>query len=272
MIFYPYSGHNWWLHSVCSYLIATVSTDKAPKSQAQLINVVRSSYNTLTATFTRAIQYGYPGSLTIENGPLLTGAVDSTDNKKVNYTLSDADAARYTGSKTVSVANWDSFNVISTDMTGRTPVNRVVNFDVDRNPPILLENSYDPATGILKLTYSEKVNLAAAGSIVTARVVMQSQEVKDGINLTYSLVAHNDGDNIIKLKFTDLPYAGNYSFSLNPGFVTDNFKNQSALVGITLNNLNMGTELPGPFRVAQSETNSSEITLLFMNMLDLASA
>lgn len=255
-----------------AYLIAAVYTDKALKPQAQLINVVRTSYNTLTATFTRAIQNSSPGYLTIENGSTILGAVDSTDNKKVNYNLIDSEAARYTGNKTVTVSNWDSFNVISTDTTGKTPVSRMVNFDVDRNPPVLLENSYDSATGILKLTYSEKVSLAAAGSIVTARVVMQSQEVKDGINLSYSLVAHNDGDNIIKLKFINLPYSGNYSFNLNPGFVIDNFKNQSTMVGITLNNLNMGTELPGPYMVTQSKTNPSEITLLFEKKLDLATA
>lgn len=252
-----------------AYLIANLYTDKSLKPQAQLINIERTSYYILTATFDRAIQSG--GILQISGGSMAYGVVDPTNNKKVDYKITDYDAS-LTGIRNVSLSSWKGYNVISTDYTGLTPVTRSVNFDVDRTVPMLTGYEYDSSTGILTMTYNEEVNLTIAAGSFTARLVTASQIVKDGYNISYTNVAHTDGKNIIKLRLTNMADVGYYTFSINQGFVTDNFKNLSGASTATVNNSNGGTELPGPFMVTQSLTNPSQITLEFANMLDLASA
>jgi Bacterial Ig-like domain (group 2). len=252
-----------------AYLTAKLITDKTQKPQAQLISITRTSYYTLTATFSRSIQYG--GYLAIENGSSIPGLVDQTDNKKVNYTISENDA-KYIGSKSVSVSFWNSYNVIPSDMTGKTPVTRVISFDVDKTAPGMTNNVYDATTGILTLTFNEKVNLTTVNGVFSARLATTSGIVTSGKNLSYSMVTHNDGNNIIKVKLTGMDVIGYYSFDLGLGFVTDDFMNKSANANITINNSASGTELPGPFRVNQMVGDPNKIVLEFSNMLDLVSA
>ncbi len=252
-----------------AYITVKLFTDKTQRPQAQLIMITRTSYYTLTATFSRSIQYG--GFLAIENGGSIPGLVDATDNKKVNYTLSETEA-KYIGSKSVSVSAWNSYNVIPTDMTGKTPVVRPVNFDIDRTAPSLTSNVYDVTTGILTLTFNEKINLTAVNGVFSARLATVSGNVTSGKNINYSMIAHTDGNNIIKVKLTGMDVIGHYSFDLGQGFVTDDFMNKNMNVNITINNSASGTELPGPFMVNQLTGDPSKIVLEFSNMLDLASA
>ncbi len=252
-----------------AYLIANMFTDKSLKPQAQLMTVERTSYLTLTATFNRGVQIG--GILQIDGGSMIPGIVDVTDNKKVNYTMTEYDA-KLTGIRNVSLSGWKSYNVVATDTTGLMPVTRAVNFEVDRTVPILNGYEFDNTTSILTMKYNEEVSLSLVTGAFTARLVTPSQYITNDNNIMYTNVTHNEGKNIIKLKLTNMNVLGFYSFELKQGFVTDNFKNLSGGSTVTINNSNGGTELPGPFRVSQSETNPNQIILEFANMLDVASA
>jgi hypothetical protein len=251
-----------------SYLTATIYADASKKSQAQLITVTRTSYYTLTATFSRSIQFG--GYLSVENGGMLLGAVDAEDNKKVNYTMLGGEAS-YTGMKTVSVSGWNSYNVIDTDTTGKTPVSRTVNFTVDSTPPTLTSNAYDAASGILTMTFSEKVKLNLTNGIFSANTTTLTGGAGGSRSITYSMVSHADGDNIIKLQMSGLDAIGYYTFNIGVGLVTDDYNNNNVDASITINNLSNTTELPGPYAI-QPAGNPNQITLLFANMLDVASA
>ncbi len=251
-----------------SYLTATLYADASKKPQAQLISVTRTSYYTLTATFSRSIQYG--GYLSVEGGGSMFGAVDATDNKKVNYTMSAGEAS-FTGMRSVSVSNWNSYNVIETDTTGKTPVTRSVNFTVDQTPPVLTGNSYDGTTGLLTMTFSEKVKLTMANGMFTANMTTLTGGAGNIKNITYSMISHAEGDNIIKLQISGLDAIGYYTFNIGVGLVTDEYNNNNVDTSITINNLSSTTELPGPYAL-QPTNNPNQIILLFSNMLDLASA
>lgn len=252
-----------------AYLTAIIYTDVTLKPQAQLLTLTRTSYYTLTATFDRAIRTG--GNISINNGSSISGVVDTTDAKKVNYTMSPAEA-RYTGTIPVSIFNWNSYNVNSTDTTGKTPITRYVNFDADKTVPVLTNYVYDAATGILTMTYSEDVNISSTTGIFTARIETATGEITQGNNISYTNVTHSDGKNIIKLKLTNMTKIGTYTFTVGQGFVTDNFMNPSAGMAVSISNKTAATMLPDPVMVTQSDTDPSKITLTFLNMLDAVSA
>jgi hypothetical protein len=251
-------------------LTATVATDTSPKPQAVLMSISRTGYNTLTALFTRSIKTA--GFIQISGGSQIYGVVDSTNPKKVNYTLTGADLL-LTGVKTVSVGFWNSYNVITTDTTANQFYSKPVDFTVETTGPYVIINEYDIATNILTLTYSEPVSLTAASGIFTATLNTSLDEVIPGLNISYTTVIHNLGDNIVQLKLNfNSTKTGIYTFTMPQGFATDNFMNLSISKAILINNTNGTAELPGPYMIAQSLTNLNEITIMFANKLDLASA
>jgi hypothetical protein len=255
-----------------AYYTTVVRTDSTQKPQAVPISIVRTSYNILTANFSRGIQPQAPGSIQINGGSTYYGVVDPDNNKKVNYTISDADASLI-GIINVTISGWSSYNVISTDVSAYTPRSFQVNFTTDSTQPILTTYEFDATTSILKLVFTEKVQLAADTGIIVASVRTLADETLYGTNVNYTKLAATESENIIQLKLTNMTSIGTYTFSIEPGFVTDGFKNKNLQKNVTISNTSgSSTELPGPFQVHQSTTNPNEIYVEFANMIDYASA
>jgi len=253
-----------------NYTLSTVvRTDSSKKEQAVPIYVTRTAYKTLTATFSRALQT--PGSLYINGAGSYPGVLDGTDGKKVNYTISDTDAL-LTGTKTVTITGYNSYNVLESDTSAYNGRALSVDFTVDKNGPMLIDTEYDMNAAILTLTFSEEVNLASSTGIFSTILDTISGERTPGTNITYTQVASTD-KKIIKLKISNMTRIGNYTFTIDQYFATDSFRNPMTSRTITISNAtSTSTELPGPFAISQTSTNLSEINLEFINMLDIASA
>lgn len=253
-----------------SYTISPILwTDNTKRPQANLLFAVRTGFNTITATFDRAIQF--PGSGQIVGGSFMTGEVDATDRKKVNYTMSDSDALK-TGNVQVAFGYWNSYNVIETDTSASTMRNYNVDFTYERTSPYFTEK-YDVETGILTLTFNEDVNIVSSSGIFSAIFTTSNDDIRPNTNINYSVVAHTEGRNVVKLKLSGMSLLGNYTFTIWQGFVIDNFKNQS--LSKTINISSTGgeqLELPGPYAITQSSDNLSQIRLDFLHKLDKASA
>ncbi len=253
-----------------AYYTATVRTDTTQKPQAVPISATRSSYNVISVYFSRGIQA--PGSLMVNNGTPVPGVVDTENNKKVNYTITDADAS-LTGNITVSVMNWSSYNVIPTDTSAYTPKTFTVNFTSDTTSPYLTAYDFDVATGTLTLTFTENVTLASTTGIFTASLRTLADDTQPGTNINYTKLTTSDPENIIKLKLTNMTVLGTYTFDLYAGFVTDGFKNKNLQRTLSISTTGgSSTELPGPYTITQSSTNLNEIYVEFANKVDYASA
>lgn len=253
-----------------SYLTAYLLTDNTPKPQARLINILRTSYNTLTATFDRSIRIG--GYATLVNGSTMMGTVDEKDPKKVHYTLNEADALK-TGIQTVNISGWQgAYNVDPKDTTSYQQHTRSVIFDVDKTSPVLLQEEYDPNTNILTLTYNKDVVLRSNTGIFNASLITINDEIRPNNNISYTLLASDD-PKVIKLQLSNMTALGNYTFTLDKYFVMDSFRNYGIERTITVSNSEgIDLELPGPYLITQSTSNPSQIYLEFAHMLDVASA
>lgn len=253
-----------------AYYTVVLRTDTAQKAQAVPISIVRTAYNVLTATYTRGIQYG--GILQISGGSSYSGVVDPDNSKKVNYTISDSDAL-LSGGITVTVVNWNSYNVIPGDTSANTPKTFIVNFATDSTSPSLTAYEFDAETSTLTLTFTEKVQLASETGVFISSLTTLTEEIFSGTNINYTKLAYTDADNVIKLKLTNLTVLGTYSFNLEAGFVTDGYKNKNLVRQLVISNKGgTSTELQGPYSVTQSLTNSNEINLEFSQRVDVASA
>lgn len=253
-----------------STLPAYLQTDTTPKPQAQLLNITRSSYNTLTATFDKSIKSG--GNIMINGGASITGVVSPSNTREVIYTMSSVEA-QYTGVKPVAIGLWSGYNVIASDLTAMQYYTRSVDFTVEKINPVAIASEFDAATSILTLTYSELVNIPASNGVFLANLKTIYDDVVPGINISYIVVSHTLGNNIVKLKLTfSSPKTGYYSFTMPQGFAVDSFGNVSVSKEMIINNSTGSTELPAPYRIAQTSSNLSEITLQFSNKLDLTSA
>lgn len=252
------------------YLIAYITTDKSNQPQAICYDIRRTGIKTMTAFFTRAIQFG--GYMQIENGAVINGIVDTKDKTKVNFTMSDAEAL-YTGYKTVKIRGWNSYNVYLNDTTANDWRSFTVDFTPDTSKPILVNNSYDSKTGILTLEYNESVTLTASSGTFAARFTSINDDILNP-QIAYYSVAHTDGDNIIKIKISGISQKGIYTFYLNQGFVKDNFNNMSEQTQMLIEE-NMGgssNELPPPLYIAQNLDDLSKITVRYGTKVDRASA
>ncbi len=251
-------------------LTATILTDNSMKPQARPLIAVRTSYNVLTVTFDRAIWQ--PGFAVINNGGMILGTVDPADNKKVNYTFSDAEAA-LTGVQTVSIVNWNGYNVSPTDTLAFQPYKfQAVDFTADRTSPVLLAYEFDTETNVLSLTYNEPVTVTTASGIFTSRLNTNTDELFE-TNITFTKLDSTDSK-VIKLQIGNLQRLGTYTFAIEQGFAKDGFRNLSLRrEGVVISNIGgRGVELPGPYLITQSTTNLSQIYLEFADMLDVASA
>ncbi len=253
------------------YVTAHIQTDTTPKPQASVLSVLRTGYNTITATFNRSIQTG--GYIIINNGSWIPGVVDQTDTKKVNYTMTSAADLATTGVQSVQIGNWNGYNVNPTDTSANTMRTFTVNFTMDTTPPNLIQYAYDGDTNILTLTFNKDVSLTSASGIFSARYSSALDEIAPNTNISYTQVVHTLGNNIIQLKLSNIGLLGIYTFTVNPGLVYDNYKNTNVAREITINNTSgTSAELPAPYRVYQSTTNPDQIIVEFANKLDKASA
>lgn len=244
-----------------------LTTDMTPKAQAQPLSITRTSYYTLTATFDRAIQTA--GFISID-GTSIYGVVDSNDSTKVNYTMSYSQAI-LTGNQTVSVGSWNGYNTIASDTTAQQMRTFTVNFTVDATYPILSSYDYDADTSILTLTYNKKVTLTSASGTFSAMGTTLTGAPNTS-SIIYAQVSSTD-DKVIKLQLSNITLTGSYTFTLAAGFAVDEYQNSSLLREITIDNSNGSVaELPGPYAIYQSATNSNQIFLEFPNQLDVASA
>ncbi len=255
-----------------AYYTTVVRTETSPKAQAVPISIVRTAYNVLTATFSRGIQPQMPGTISVNGGSSYTGVVDSDNNKKVNYIISDSDASLL-GVINVTIVGWSSYNVLSTDNSAYTPKTFAVNFTSDSTQPSLTTYEFDASTNILKLVFTENVQLAANTGIFVTSLRTLSDETLLGTNINYTKLTTSDPENIVQLKLANMTTPGTYTFNLEAGFVTDGFKNKNLQRTLVISNTNgSSTELPGPFLVHQNTTNRNEIYVEFANMIDYVSA
>lgn len=253
-----------------AYYTANVRTDTTQKAQAVPLSAVRSSYNVISVYFSRGIQT--PGSLMINNGSYVQGVVDTENNKRVNYTISDADAS-LTGNVTISVMNWNSYNVLPSDTSAYTPKTFTINFTSDTTSPYLTAYDFDVDTGTLTLTFTENVTLASSTGIFTTSLRTVTDDTYQGTNINYTKLTTSDPENIVKLKLSNMTVLGTYTFDLYAGFVLDSFKNKNLQRTISVSTTGgTSTELPGPYSITQSSTNLNEIYVEFANKIDYASA
>lgn len=252
-------------------LTTTLYTDTTPKPQARPIMATRTSYNVITVTFDKAIQS--PGFIMINSGNMILGVVDSKENRKVNYTMSDNEAL-LSGIQPVSLISWSGYNVSPTDTLASQMYKLPgVDFTADKTNPFLLSYEFDTETSILTLTYNENVTLTATSGIFSSTLKTNTDEIYSGTNITYTKMESTD-NRVVKLLLGNLTRLGNYTFAIEQGFVVDNFRNYSLRRdNIVISNTGGSTaELPGPYAITQSSTNLSQIQLEFVNMIDVASA
>jgi len=244
-------------------------TSTSPMPQARVISVIRTSYDTLTATFTRAIKT--PGWAYVNNGSYCEGKVNPENNKQVIYTLSDYDAS-LTGVQKVSIGFWDSYNVMPNDTTANKLYDFNVNFTTEKVKPTLASYKYNQELRILTLTYSENVKaLSKAGVLQYTMTSYKSSDITG--YLDYTVVS--EVDNVIEIALKNLTLYGTYTITLDEGFVYDKYRNQSTSKNITLYNIGGedGTnKLAEPYSIYQSDVNNSIIYVEFADRLDPASA
>lgn len=252
-------------------LSSVLRTDSTKREQAVPIQAMRTAYDKITVIFSRGIQPQSPGSISISGGGTYYGTVDSEDPKKVIYTISAIDG-QATGSRTITVSGYNSYNVIETDTSAYSGRSLTLDFTVDNSAPILITPDYDAASQVLTLTFNEEVNLTSTTGVFSAILDAISGERKPGIMVNYTQIANVD-KKVVKLKLTNLSLLGNYTITVDPGFAEDNFRNKMVSRVITLSNTtSTSSELPGPFDIRQSSANFNEINLEFVNMVDFATA
>ncbi len=251
-------------------VIVTIRTETAPKAQARPISVVRSSYDTITATFSRSIRT--PGYATINNSGYYYGEVDSNNNKQVNYKLSAYDVA-LTGVQTVSIGYWDSYNVVAGDTYANTMYDFKVYFITENVKPVLISYDFNSDLNILTLKYSENVRLNSKKGILQYTMASYQRDNNIGY-LNYSEAS--TVDSVIEITLSNITLYGDYTFTLPEGFVLDNYRNISNSKTITIYKNGNGEEstnkLAEPYSVYQSDVNHSFIYIEFADKLDVTTA
>jgi hypothetical protein len=203
---------------------------------------------------------------------MIPGIVDTSDNKKVNYTLPDYDA-NLTGYNQVKVSMWNSYNVITSDNTAMTGREMMIDFSIDKSNPVLISSDYDVSTTTVTLTYNKEVTLANATGIFTTRLTTITNEIIPGSNVSYTNIPYTTDKKVIKLKLTNISTLGSYSINLPYGFVNDSYRNPSLTRDIVVSNsTGTSTELPAPYNITQNSANLNQIIIEFGNRLDEASA
>lgn len=250
-------------------------TDTSPKDQARVNSILRTGYNTVTATFTRSIKL--PGYMILSNGETINGIVDAKDNKKVNYTLT-SNGTLLTGAQEVSIGYFDSYNVKSSDTSALGYTKRTVDFNISKAVPYIksyelvqvTENNVDAY--MLNIVYDKKVTpLLSSGSLLT-RIDGTNGDINSNRILTYSAVVK---DNVVSLVLNNdqISESGLYTITIPNMFVQDEYMNNSleSVVRIARKGT-VSSALPAPKEVKQSATDSSIVYVVFANKVDVDTA
>ncbi|MFV0341695.1 MAG: hypothetical protein ACK5JH_02225 [Anaerocolumna sp.] len=252
-----------------------LATDTAPKPQAALINITRSSYNVLTATFSKAIQT--PGYVYLSNGEMLIGVVDATDNTKVNYTLT-ATAQQLTGTQKVSVGYWNGYNVIASDTSANKLYERYVDFKTDRTVPVITgyelvtETVGTTTSNILKITYNKDISLSIATGNFVAKLITTNNDIYSNYNVGFTAIVE---DNVVSVILDNVQFSepGTYTLTIPEGFVRDEYLNVSAATTVLVQKgASSSSVLPAPKTITQDPSNASVLYVTFAQKVDKVSA
>ena len=262
--------------SVTQPLRASLTTDTRPKPQARLLTIIRTSYDTLTATFDRPIKN--PGNLIINNAyDMPVGVVDKDDARKVNYKMSTA-SAQLSGVQTVTIQFWDSYNVPINDTTAYNPVSRSVDFTTDRTIPVLVKSDLvmDTVNSVdvykLVLTYSKNVEVQYPSGLLLANIVTTNNDRYSNRPLNYTAIA-KDNQVTLLLNTDQMLYSGTYMIDIPEYFVRDGYMNRSVKTTITVSkNAALSSNLPAPRLVQQAPDNNNIIEVYFGVKVDEATA
>lgn len=265
---YPAAGFN---------VSTLVRTDTTPKPQAVLINLERTGYNTLTATFSRNIRV--PGIVLLSNGEYITnGTVDAKDQKKVNYIIS-ANSALLSGIQKVNIGMWESYNVNPSDTTGDIFMTRDVNFTITSARPAItdyklrMETNNGVDTYMLQLTYNKDVTLMSqTGNLLATRIVTSNNDIISNRNIPYMATAQG---NVVTVTLNSGQFneAGQYTITVPSGFVKDQYYNTNADESIQVSKTATASSvLPAPKSVTQSPVNPSLLYVVFADKVDETSA
>jgi hypothetical protein len=253
------------------YLMA----DTTARPQARIITIARSGYNTLTATFDRAIKT--PGRALLSNGEWLQGVVDPTDNKKVNFTLS-ATAALLTGIQKVSIGYWDGYNVSPSDTSAGVLISYNIDFTTDRTVPVLMKSELTTITEnnvdsfALVLTYNKAVTLINGTGSFISKLVTSSNDIYSNKILNYTAIAKENVVTVI-LNSSQITDSGVYTITIPTGFVRDSYNNLSMENTVQVKkDGGSSTALPAPKGIAQSPDNASVVFVSFGQKVDEATA
>jgi hypothetical protein len=249
-------------------IVVGLRTDTAPRAQARPLSVIRSSYDTITATFSRSIKT--PGYAYINHSGYCIGAINPDNDRQVNYKMSPYDAT-LAGTQTVSIGLWDSYNVIPSDTYANKMYDFSVYFTTEQVRPIITSYSFSPELKILTLTFSESVHLSTDSGFLS--YTMDSTQYNNTGSLYYSVAS--TVNNVIEIMLKDTTLYGNYTFTLQEGFALDNYNNKSYTKTITINNGtgSNGTKvLAEPYSIYQSTDNHSFVYIEFADKLDAATA
>lgn len=250
-------------------VVVGLVTNTAPREQARPISVVRSSYDTITATFTRSIKT--PGYARINQAGYYPGEVNPENDRQVIYKMYSYEAS-LSGTQTVSIGYWNSYNVSPSDTYANRMYDFSVYFTVEQVRPIITSYQYNPNLRILTLTFSEDVTLLSNTGYLSYSMDSSSQYGNTG-TLYYTLVSRVN--NVVELMLHDMTLYGNYTLTLQEGFALDNFRNKSYSKTITINNgTGSGSTRPlaEPYSIIQSASNHSLIYIDFAEKLDETTA
>ncbi len=250
--------------------VVIISTVTAPKPQARPVSVLRTSYDTITATFDRSIKN--PGRATVSTGSLYFGMVNPDNDKQVLYKLSTYDST-LSGNYKVSIGYWDSYNVISTDTYANKMHEFTVYFMTENIRPALVSHKFDPDLNVLTLIYSENVRLRIDSGYLVYTMPSGRQDSNNRGFVNYAKASVKD--NVIEIMLKNLTIYGDYTITFPDGFAIDDYRNLSYGNTLTINNGNGDggiNVLAEPYSIYQSSVNHSFIFVEFADKLDETSA
>lgn len=254
-----------------------VFSDTSTKAQANLVNLERTGYYVVTATYDRAIEK--PGTLYVK-GVSCIGTVDSKNKKVVKYAI-PASVATLTGPQSVNILGFSGYNVSSS--AAYTNVTRTIDFTISAmaDAPRLIDYTTDSKTNMITLNYTEKVHLSLSSGTLPASVTV----TYTGTNYTYTYSTTIPyqavvTDNVVKiiLDAESMKQVGTYLVTIPAAFVTDeddipnNTAETIAIVKTEATTTPSTNPLPAPVSVFQAANDNSVINVVFENKLDVASA
>ncbi|MFU0826377.1 MAG: BIG2 domain-containing protein [Lachnoclostridium sp.] len=181
--------------------------------QAKLLSLVRTDKYRLTATFDRAIQT--PGLVLVNNKTeCIEGKVDSSDSKKVNFTLSNTSAG-LTGWKEVYIGYWEGYQVAPSDTSSDKFIKMNVDFTISTVNPV------NPLPAPVSVTQSQSDNNVVLIQF-NNRLDKTTAEKKanysiSGVKIQSAELTNDSYGKVVKLTLNtgSIPADGNYSIVIS---------------------------------------------------------